>query len=89
MQALCLNATLFPVVALGEEDVDRFNGYFAEMKRLQESDYSFKWDMIRNILQLSIHEGIRLQQQQVLQTGIVRDRLVNSFFSLFEPAIPG
>jgi AraC-like DNA-binding protein len=82
------NPTLFPVIIIPEEEKDRLNGYFEEMQRLQDSDYPFKWDMIRNILQLLIHEGIRLQQQQVLQTGIVRDRLVNSFFSLLNQQFP-
>lgn len=82
------NATLFPVVTLTEENVDRINGYFAEMQRLQESDYPFRWDMIRNILQLLIHEGIRLQQQQVVQPGVVRDRLVNAFFSSLNQQFP-
>jgi AraC-like DNA-binding protein len=82
------NPALFPVVMLTEEEKDRLNGYFAEMQRLQESDYPFKWDMIRNILQLLIHEGIRLQQQQIVQPGIVRDRLVNAFFSLLNQQFP-
>jgi len=82
------NPTLFPVVTITEEEKDRLNGYFAEMQRLQESDYPFKWDMIRNILHLLIHEGIRLQQQQIIQPGIVRDRLVNAFFSLLNQQFP-
>jgi len=82
------NATLYPIVTLTEEELNRLNGYFAEMKRLQESDYPFKWEMIRNILQLTIHEGIRLQQQQAVQAGVVRDRLVNSFFSLLNQQFP-
>ncbi len=82
------NANLFPVVVLTDEELERFNGYFEQMKQLQESDYSYKWDMIRNILQLSIHEGIRLQQQQAVQAGVVRDRLVNSFFSLLNQQFP-
>jgi AraC family transcriptional activator of pobA len=58
------------------------------MQRLQESDYPFKWDMIRNILQLIIHEGVRLQQNQLSQTGVVRDRLVNAFYSLLNQQFP-
>jgi AraC-like DNA-binding protein len=82
------NPTLFPVIELTEEDQERLKGYFTEMQRLQESDYPFKWEMIRNILQLLIHEGIRLQQQQIVQPAFVRDRLVNGFFSLLNQQFP-
>jgi AraC family transcriptional regulator, transcriptional activator of pobA len=82
------NQSVYPVIALTEEEKDRINGYFNEMQLLQESDYPFKWDMIRNILQLLIHEGIRLQQKQIVQPMVVRDRLVNTFFSLLNQQFP-
>jgi AraC-like DNA-binding protein len=82
------NPTLYPVVKLTEEERDRLHVYFNEMQRLQESDYPFKWDMIRNILQLVIHEGVILQQNQLSQTGVVRDRLVNAFYSLLNQQFP-
>jgi AraC-like DNA-binding protein len=45
--------------------------------------------MTRNILQLLIHGGIRLQQQkQHIQPAVVRDRLVNEFFSLLNQQFP-
>ncbi|OQP65895.1 hypothetical protein A3860_14985 [Niastella vici] len=82
------NPQVYPVVALTEEERERLHVYFNEMQVLQESDYPFKWDMVRNILQLLIHEGIRLQQKQFLQTAAVRDRLVNEFFSLLNQQFP-
>jgi len=82
------NPGLYPVVNLTEEERDRLHVYFGEMHRLQESDYPFKWDMIRNMLQLIIHEGVRLQQNQLAQPGIVRDRLVNAFYSLLNQQFP-
>jgi AraC-like DNA-binding protein len=82
------NPTLYPVIVLTEAERDRIHGYFGEMQLLQESDYSYKWDMIRNILQLLIHEGIRLQQKQISQPTVVRDRLVNAFFSLLNQQFP-
>lgn len=82
------NPTLYPVMALTSAERDRLNGYFGEMQLLTESDYPYKWDMIRNILQLLIHEGIRLQQKQFLQPTVVRDRLVNAFFSLLNQQFP-
>jgi AraC family transcriptional regulator, transcriptional activator of pobA len=82
------NPSLYPVIKLTEEERDRLHGYFHEMQLLQESDYPYKWEMVRNILQLLIHEGIRLQQKQILQPVIVRDRLVNAFFSLLNQQFP-
>lgn len=82
------NAVLHPVVTLTEEEFVRLSLYFKQMQTLQESDYAFKKDMIRNILQLLIHEGIRLQQSQFAQPVITRDRLVHDFFSLLDLQFP-
>jgi AraC family transcriptional activator of pobA len=82
------NASLYPVITLTEAECDRLNGYFGEMQLLQESDYPYKWEMVRNMLQLLIHEGIRLQQTQLAQPVVVRDRLVNAFFSLLNQQFP-
>lgn len=82
------NPSLYPVILLTEEEKDRLNVYFAEMQTLLESDYPYKWDMIRNILQLLVHEGVRLQQKQLAQPAGVRDRLVDAFFSLLNQQFP-
>jgi AraC-like DNA-binding protein len=82
------NPSLHPVVKLTTEEVDRLKGYFNDMQMLQQSDYPFKWDMVRIILQLLIHEGIRLQQKQFIQPVIVRDRLVNDFFAMLNKQFP-
>jgi AraC family transcriptional regulator, transcriptional activator of pobA len=82
------NPLIYPVIPLTEEEKERLNGYFNEMQLLQESDYPFKWDMVRNMLQVLIHEGIRLQQKQFLQPAVLRDRLVNEFFSLLNQQFP-
>jgi AraC-like DNA-binding protein len=82
------NPSLYPVITLSPEERDRLSVYFVEMQSLQASDYPFKWDMIRNLLQLLIHEAIRLQQKQFSQPGIVRDRLVNTFFTFLNQQFP-
>lgn len=82
------NPSLHPVITLTAAEKDRLSSYFAEMRSLQESDYPFKWDMIRSILQLLIHEGIRLQQKQFAQPVIARDRLVNVFLTLLNQQFP-
>lgn len=82
------NSSLHPVVQLTEEQSIRFAAYFNEMQSLQQSAYLFKRDMIRNILQLLIHEGIRLQREELPQPAMVRDRLVTAFFSLLNQQFP-
>lgn len=82
------NPDLHPVVKLTIEERDRIRLYFKEMQALKESDYPFRWDMIRNILQLVIHEGIRLQQKQFIPTSVARDRLVSGFLTLLNQQFP-
>jgi AraC family transcriptional activator of pobA len=83
------NPSLYPVIKLSEEERERLGVYFLELQSLQESDYPFKWDMIRNLLLLLIHEGIRLQQSKpVVVNPLLRDRVVNGFFSLLNQQFP-
>lgn len=82
------NPTLYPVIPITKKDKDRLALLFSEMQSLNASDYSFKWDMIRNIIQLLIHEGIRLQQNQLTLPSLVRDRLVNVFLTTLNQQFP-
>lgn len=85
------NPSLMPVILLTKKEIQRLSIYFTQMQALQESDYPFKWDMIRNLLQLLIHEGIRLQQKSetpVALASAIRDRLANEFFVLLNQQFP-
>lgn len=82
------NPSLYPYIKLTKEDNNRLKLYFTEMQLLLEQDYPFKWDMIRSILQLLVHEGIRLQQKQFAQPEIVRERLANDFLTLLNKQFP-
>lgn len=82
------NPSLMPVIPITKEDRQRISTYFTQMQTLQDSDYPYKWDMIRHLLQLVIHEGIRLQQNQQIPATMVRDRLVNDFFTLLNQQFP-
>lgn len=82
------NPSLPPVIPVSEEEKKRLSVYFTQMQALQATDYAFKWDMIRNLLQLLIHEGIRLQQSRQAPPSLVRDRLVNQFFALLNQQFP-
>lgn len=82
------NPSLSPVIPVTMEERERLSVYFTQMQVLQATDYSFKWDMIRNLLQLLIHEGIRLQQSREAPASMMRDRLVNEFFALLNQQFP-
>jgi len=82
------NPTLHPVIKLNEEEQGRLRIYFEQMQQLLATDYSFKWEMIRNLLLLLIHEGIRLQQVKLSQPSIITDRVVNGFFHLLNQQFP-
>jgi AraC-like DNA-binding protein len=83
------NPTLHPVISLTEEEKNKLTGYFIEMQSLLTTDYPFKSDMIRSLLLLLIHEGIRLQQSRLTQFGNgISDRVVNGFFQLLNQQFP-
>lgn len=82
------NASLHPVIPLSIEQRDRLSMYFREMQTLQQSDYPFKGDMVRSLLKLLIHEGVRLQQKTELPPAVMKDRLVNGFLTLLNEQFP-
>lgn len=82
------NSSLPPVIPVTKEEKEQLTTYFRQMQMLQATDYTFKSDMIRNLLQLLIHEGIRLQQSHQTPASMVRDRLVNDFFALLNQQFP-
>ncbi|HMF72597.1 MAG TPA: helix-turn-helix transcriptional regulator [Flavitalea sp.] len=82
------NPSLPPVIWLTPEEKEKLHLYFVEQQLLLESDYPFKWDMIRNLLLLLIHEGIRLQQAGLSQLLPGSDRIVKNFFTLLNQQFP-
>lgn len=82
------NPTLHPVIPLNEEERGRLTLYFKQMETLMETDYPYKWEAIRALLLLLIHEGIRLQQAGLPQPTLINDRVVNGFFNLLNGQFP-
>lgn len=82
------NPTLYPVIPLNDEEKARLTLYFKQMEALMETDYPYKWEAIRNLLLLLIHEGIRLQQARLQQPTLINDRVVNGFFNLLNGQFP-
>lgn len=90
IQYMCplFNPSLDPVIKFSDDERTKLSVYFNELQSLLETDYSFKWEMIRNIVLLLIHEGIRLQQHNFSKQPIIRDRVVNEFFTLLNHQFP-
>jgi AraC-like DNA-binding protein len=82
------NASLHPVIQLTEPEKDRLAVYFDELQALMATDYPFKWEMIRTLLLLLIHEGIRLQHTDLAKSAPVADRVVNGFFAALNQQFP-
>ncbi len=82
------NPSLHPVIKLTEDEKDKLEVYFLELQSLMTTNYPYKWDMIRTLLLLLIHQGIRLQQMSLAQSASVTDRVVNGFFSLLNQQFP-
>ncbi|GAA0558588.1 helix-turn-helix domain-containing protein [Chitinophaga japonensis] len=76
------------LVLLDDKDVDRFTWYFTRMEELLAGDYPYRSDMIRHILLLLIHEGVRISQAFTRRAVPGADRLVTSFLELLERQFP-
>lgn len=82
------NPGLDPVIKFSHAERTKLSLYFNELQSLLETEYSFKWEMIRSIVLLLIHEGIRLQRAGAAKQPVIRDRVVNEFFSLLNQQFP-
>lgn len=82
------NDSLQAIFELNTEEVERLSHYFTNMEALLQGDYKFKYDMIRNVLQTLIHEGIKLQQPGSTKNVNPSDRVTSRFFSLLDQQFP-
>lgn len=79
-----------PIFDLTLEQYHTLEGLFTKMIAEQDSDYNYKDEVIRNYIQLIIHEAIRLQpagkstQQKINAT----TRIANVFLELLERQFP-
>ena len=80
------NPAIAPVIHLTVEQVDRFVYLFREMQTLLSGQYSYRYDMIRSLLQMIILEGIRLQGP--VQPQNANDRLIVRFFEVLNQQFP-
>lgn len=82
------NDSLQSIFILNDGDLNRFSQYFIEMEDLLQGTYKFKYDMIRNLLQTLIHEGIKLQQPGQIKNSNPADRVTSRFFNLLDQQFP-
>lgn len=80
------NPAVSAVIPLTASQSDRFIGLYHEMEELLASQYFYKYDMIRSLLQMMILEGIRLNGP--VQQDNSNDRLITRFFSVLNQQFP-
>lgn len=85
-QSPLFNRALPPVIALSNEEADKFSKLFGEMELLLAGNYMYKNEMIRSILQLVILEGIRIQLPG--PGWHINDGLTARFFGLLNQQFP-
>ncbi|KIO76516.1 transcriptional regulator [Pedobacter lusitanus] len=78
-----------PIYFLSDEQADYINSIFTRMKLEQESDYIYKNDLIRNHLNLIIHEAIKMQPAIAYFTPQkASSRIAKLFLDLLERQFP-
>lgn len=80
------NPAIPAVVPLTAAQTERIGGLFGEMEDLLSTTYTYKFDMIRSLLQMIILEGIRLQGPVWNEN--TSDRLISRFFGLLNQQFP-
>lgn len=78
-----------PVLTISEEQRLFLNSLFKKMIEEQSSDYEYKDELIRNYIQLIVHEAMKLQPSQSMdQSNNAAARLTRVFMELLERQFP-
>jgi len=78
-----------PILKITEQQRDFLNSIFLKMIEEQSSDYAYKDDLIRNYINLIIHEALKLQpSEQYDQNKNAASRLTSVFLELLERQFP-
>jgi AraC family transcriptional activator of pobA len=78
-----------PVLKITEEQRLFLNTIFQKMIEEQKTDYAYKDDLIRNYINLIIHEALKLQpSENYHQRTDAASRITNVFFELLERQFP-
>jgi len=78
-----------PVIRLNSEQAAFIGGIFQKMLAVHNSDYHYKGELIRNCIELIIHEALRIQpSQNVSQFQNAATRITHLFMDLLERQFP-
>ncbi|MCB0535193.1 MAG: AraC family transcriptional regulator [Lewinellaceae bacterium] len=78
-----------PVLAINEQQREFLNSIFRKMLEEQETDYSYKDDLIRNYIHLIIHEALKMEPSENYdQHKNAASRLASVFLELLERQFP-
>lgn len=78
-----------PVLKITEEQRLFLNSIFEKMMQEQQTDYSFKDDLIRNYIQLILHEAMKMQPSEKAEKHAnAASRLTSVFLELLERQFP-
>jgi len=78
-----------PILEIGEEQRTFLNTIFLKMIEEQNSDYTYKDDLIRNYINLIIHEALKLQPSEHYERHRnAASRLASVFLDLLERQFP-
>lgn len=78
-----------PILNITNEQRDFLNVIFRKMMEEQETDYSFKDDLIRNYIHLIVHEALKMEpSENYTQNKNAALRLTNVFLELLERQFP-
>ena len=78
-----------PIFQITEEKREFLNGIFRNMMAEQSTNYAFKDDLIRNYINLIIHEALKLQPAENFdQVKNAAHRITNVFLELLERQFP-
>nr|WKN34016.1 helix-turn-helix domain-containing protein [Tunicatimonas sp. TK19036] len=78
-----------PILHITDQQREFLNGIFQKMMEEQQSDYSFKDDLIRNYIHLIIHEALKMEPSENYdQHQNAASRLTSVFLELLERQFP-
>lgn len=78
-----------PILKITEEQRDFLNTLFQKMMAEQQTDYAYKDDLIRNYINLIIHEALKMQpSENYTNTNNAQSRIASVFLELLERQFP-
>ena len=78
-----------PILEISETQREFLNGIFLKMMEEQKSDYQYKDELIRNYIQLILHEALKLQPSENFHRNQnASERLTSVFLELLERQFP-